>query len=165
MNVSVPSKQSPIYMTRNEKREAVDDIVKARKRRVVCSSFHKSPKRRPVKPVCGNFGYPYTLFRKRNSKKVIARERSNNWKFSLMVPSTLSLQQTLELYIGTLYQQHLNFRNDQRRHVAVETPTKEVGLKTCERFWETGGKHRFKIEPEGPKSRVIRTRQWFSMLQ
>ena len=68
LNVSVPPKQILSYVARNENMEGMDHIIMARKRKIPFCASHKSPKRRPVKPVSGNFPYPYTFFEKRNQK-------------------------------------------------------------------------------------------------
>ena len=67
LNISVPPKQIPIYVARNEK-EVTDHIIMARKRKTLCCRSHKSPKRRPVKPVSGNFNID-VHFLKSNQKK------------------------------------------------------------------------------------------------
>ena len=41
----------------------------ARKREIPCCSSHKSPKRKPTKPVSGNFQNTYTFLERRNQKK------------------------------------------------------------------------------------------------
>ena len=55
LNVSVPRKQIPIYVARNEKRKVTDHIVMSRKRKVPFCLSHNSSKRRQVKPVSGGF--------------------------------------------------------------------------------------------------------------
>ena len=71
LNVSVPSKQIPIYVARNEKGEVTDLILMAKKRKTPCCATHKSPKRAPVKPVGENFQHPYTF---QEPEKIIGRE-------------------------------------------------------------------------------------------
>ena len=68
LNVSEPLEQIPVYMARNEKWEVTDHIIRASKRKIPCCTSHKSPKRRPVKPVSGNFKYPNTFFSKKSEK-------------------------------------------------------------------------------------------------
>ena len=68
MKVSVPPKKIPIFLARNEKGEMTDRTIMAR-RKIRCCTSHKSPKRRPVKPVSGKFSHPYTFFDKRIQKK------------------------------------------------------------------------------------------------
>ena len=58
MNISVLPKQIPIYVARNEKRDVTDHILMARKWKIHSCSSHESLKRKPIKPVCGNFQYP-----------------------------------------------------------------------------------------------------------
>ena len=48
-------------------------IVMAAKRKVLCCSFHKLPKRKPVDLVSGNFRYPYT-FPEEKSERIVGRE-------------------------------------------------------------------------------------------
>ena len=74
LNVSVPPKQIPIYVAQNEKGEVTDHMIMARKRKTPCCASHRSPKRRPVKPVSENFHYTYTFFEKRN-QKIYGREK------------------------------------------------------------------------------------------
>ena len=85
LNVSVPPKQIPTYVERNEKREMADPIVMARKRKVSYCSSHKSSKRRPVKPVSGKFRYPYTFFEKKEWEKIVGKNIGNtkncHWRF------------------------------------------------------------------------------------
>ena len=44
-DVSVPLKQIPIYVVRNEEKELTDHIVKAQKKKIPCCTSHKSPKK------------------------------------------------------------------------------------------------------------------------
>ena len=69
MKVPIPPKQIPIHVARNEKGEVTDHVIMAKKRKFPCSSSHKSPKRKPIRPVSGNFQYLYTFLEKRNHKK------------------------------------------------------------------------------------------------
>ena len=46
LNVSVPPKQNLTYLTRSEKRELTVHIIMARKRKILCCTSHKSPKRK-----------------------------------------------------------------------------------------------------------------------
>ena len=83
LNVSVPPKQILSYVARNEKGEVMDHIIMARKRKIPFCASHKSPKRRPVKPVSENFPYPYIFFEKRNQKKSLLeknKKQSRNAK-------------------------------------------------------------------------------------
>ena len=66
LNVSVPPKQIPINVARNEKREVTDHKFKARKRKTLCCTSHKSPNRKRVNLFRGNFHYLYTFFEKNN---------------------------------------------------------------------------------------------------
>ena len=61
MNVAVPTKQITIYVARNEEGEVTDHSVMAWKRKILCCSYHNSPKGKPMRPVSGNFQYPYTF--------------------------------------------------------------------------------------------------------
>ena len=78
LNVSVPPKQTPIYVARNGKREVTDLMIMARKRKTPCCTSNRSPKSRPVKPVSENFQYPYTFPEKRNQKKLMNGNTKNN---------------------------------------------------------------------------------------
>ena len=69
INFSVPLKHIPIYMARNEKEKVTGHIVMARKTKLLCWSSHKSPRKRLVKPVSGDFQHPYKVFEKKNQKK------------------------------------------------------------------------------------------------
>ena len=55
LNVSVPLKPIPIYLTRNEIRELTDHMILARKKKTPYCASPKSPKRRPVKTVSETF--------------------------------------------------------------------------------------------------------------
>ena len=68
-NVSIPVRQILIYVARSKKVELTDHIFMVRKRNVPRCSFHKLPKWRPVKPVSGNFWYPYTFIREKSQKQ------------------------------------------------------------------------------------------------
>ena len=81
MNVSVPPKQIPIYIARNETGEVTDHIVMTKKWKLFWGSFHKPPKRKPIKLVSGNFQYPYTILERRSQKKSLQmkyKEQSEN---------------------------------------------------------------------------------------
>ena len=43
LNVSLPPKQIPIYVARNEKGEVTDHLIMARKKKTPCCASHKSP--------------------------------------------------------------------------------------------------------------------------
>ena len=78
LNVSVPPKQIPMYMTRNEKGEVTDHMIVARKRKTPCCASHPSPWRKPINLVSENFQYPYTFFEKRNHKNHWNGNTKNN---------------------------------------------------------------------------------------
>ena len=72
LNVSVPTKQISFHDGRNGKGEVIDHVVMAKNRKIPCLTSHKSPKRRPVKPVSGNFQNPYA--------SIETNIRKNLWK-------------------------------------------------------------------------------------
>ena len=68
MNVSLPPKQIPNNVARNEKRE-ITDHMKMTWKKVPCSSSHKSPERKPIRPVSGNFQYLFKILERGSQKK------------------------------------------------------------------------------------------------
>ena len=74
VSFSVPQKQIPIYVARNEKGEVADHIIMARKRKTPFCASHPSQKRRPVKSVSENFYHPYTFFECVSPEGIFGRE-------------------------------------------------------------------------------------------
>ena len=71
LNISVPLKQIPIYTARNKKREVTDHMIMAKKGKTPCCASHRSPERKPVKPVSRKFQYPYTYTENWNHTKLL----------------------------------------------------------------------------------------------
>ena len=67
-NVSVQATHIPIHVGRLEKKEVIDHIVIARKRKIPCCSSHKSSMWGPVKMVSRKIRYRYKFFVKKISK-------------------------------------------------------------------------------------------------
>ena len=63
--------------------------------KALCCSSHKSPNRRPVKPVSGNFKYPYNFFEKRNQKHHWTGNINNNRQLLSTVPNIRSILQII----------------------------------------------------------------------
>ena len=124
MNVSVPLKQIPNYVARNERREVTDCIKMTTKKKIACCSSHKSPKRKPTRPVSRNFQYnDFVSGGRRNQKKSLEGKYKEQPKIAIDGTEDTVRTTDNEVLHRKLMSTSLNFQRSQKKDVSLKKQT------------------------------------------